>query len=53
MVKSTNEPQDVDQKLASGRAASKPVALTGIVALVIWTVATLIAALLFVVSWLV
>jgi hypothetical protein len=44
--------RDVDQKLASGRPASTPFALTGIVALVIWSTAAVVAAVLFVVIWL-
>jgi len=39
--------RDVDQKLASGRPASTPFALTGIVAIVIWSAAALVAGLMF------
>jgi hypothetical protein len=42
----------VEQELASGRPASTPFALTGIVALVVWGVAAVVAAVLFVVIWL-
>ena len=49
---STDGGRDVDQKLASGRAASTPFALTGIVAIVIWSAAALVAALMFLVIWL-
>jgi hypothetical protein len=49
---STGGGRDVDQKLASGRPASTPFALTGIVAIVIWVAAALVAALIFLVIWL-
>jgi hypothetical protein len=49
---STEGTRDVDQKLASGRPASTPFALTGIVALVIWSTAAMVAAVLFLVIWL-
>lgn len=52
MAESTNEPRDVDQKLASGRPASTPFALTGLVAVVVWSAAAVVAALLFLVIWL-
>jgi hypothetical protein len=42
----------VEQEIASGRKASTPFALTGMVALVVWSVAALIAAILFLVIWL-
>jgi hypothetical protein len=48
----TTEPRDVGQELASGRPASTPFALTGIVALVIWSAAAVVAAVLFLVIWL-
>jgi hypothetical protein len=44
--------RDVEQELASGQRAATPFALTGIVALVIWTAAALVVALLFLVIWL-
>ena len=44
--------RDVEQELASGRRASTPFALTGIVAILIWTVAAAVAAVLFLVIWL-
>jgi hypothetical protein len=49
---STDEPRDVGQELASGRPASTPFALTGIVAIVVWGAAAVVAALLFLVIWL-
>ena len=49
---STGAGRDVDQKLASGRSASTPFALTGIVAIVIWSAAALVAGFLFLVIWL-
>ena len=44
--------RNVEQKLASGRPASTPFALTGIVALVLWAAAAIVAAVLFLVIWL-
>ena len=44
--------RDVEQELASGQPASTPFALTGIVALVLWSVAAIVAAILFLVIWL-
>jgi hypothetical protein len=49
---SPDDARDADQKLASGRPASTPFALTGIVALVIWSTAAIVAAVLFLVIWL-
>jgi hypothetical protein len=49
---STSEPRDVGQELASGRPASTPFALTGIVAIVVWSAAAVVAAVLFLVIWL-
>lgn len=49
---SVGDTRDVDQRLASGRPASTPFALTGIVAIVIWSTAALVAAVLFLVIWL-
>ena len=42
----------VEQEIASGRPASTPFALTGVVALVVWSVAAVVAAALFLVIWL-
>jgi hypothetical protein len=49
---STDEQRNVGQELASGRAASTPFALTGIVAAAIWGAAAMVAAVLFLVIWL-
>jgi hypothetical protein len=49
---STSDERGVEQKLASGRPASTPFALTGIVAIVVWSVAAMVAAVLFLVIWL-
>jgi hypothetical protein len=49
---STGGVRNVEQELASGRPGSTPFALTGIVALVVWSVAALVAAVLFLVIWL-
>jgi hypothetical protein len=49
---STNATRGVEQELASGRPASTPFALTGIVALLVWGVAAVVAAILFLVIWL-
>jgi hypothetical protein len=48
----SSESRDVGQELASGRAASTPFALTGIVAIAIWSAAAVVAAVLFFVIWL-
>lgn len=45
-------PRDVEQELASGQPASTPFALTGIVAVVLWGVAAIVVAILFLVIWL-
>jgi hypothetical protein len=42
----------VEQEIASGRPSLMPFALTGIVAMAIWAVAALVAAVLFLVIWL-
>ena len=45
--------RDEEQQLASGRPSSTPFAVVGIVALVVWAVATLVALAAFLVIWLV
>lgn len=42
----------VEQEIASGRPASTPFALTGMVALVVWGAAAVIVAVVFLVIWL-
>ena len=45
--------RDEEQQIASGRPSATPFALVGVVALVIWSVAAVVAAVAFVVIWLV
>jgi hypothetical protein len=45
--------RDEEQQLASGRPSSTPFAVVGVVALVIWIVVAVVAALAFLVIWLV
>jgi hypothetical protein len=45
--------RDEEQQLASGRPSATPFAVIGVVALVIWAVAAVVAAAAFVVIWLV
>lgn len=45
--------RDQEQQLASGRPSTTPFALVGVVALVLWTIAAVVAAAAFVVIWLV
>ena len=45
--------RDEEQQLASGRPSATPFAMVGVVALVLWAVAAIVAAVAFVVIWLV
>jgi hypothetical protein len=45
--------RDEEQQIASGRPSTTPFALVGVVALVIWVIAAIVAAIAFVVIWLV
>jgi hypothetical protein len=45
--------RDEEQQIASGRPSSTPFAVVGVVALVIWLIAAVFAAVAFVVIWLV
>jgi hypothetical protein len=45
--------RDEEQQSASGRPSSTPFAVVGVVALTIWIVAAVLAAIAFVVIWLV
>jgi len=45
--------RDEEQQIASGRPSTTPFALVGIVAIAIWIVVAVVAAIAFVVFWLV
>jgi hypothetical protein len=45
--------RDEEQQIASGRPSTTPFALVGVVALAIWVIAAVVAAVAFVVIWLV
>jgi hypothetical protein len=45
--------RDEEQQIASGRPSTTPFAVVGIVALTIWAIAAVVAAVAFVVLWLV
>lgn len=45
--------RDEEQQLASGRPSTTPFALVGVVAIAIWIVVAVVAAIAFVVIWLV
>lgn len=46
-------PRDEEQQIASGRPSTTPFAVVGIVAIAIWIVVAVVAAIAFVVIWLV
>jgi hypothetical protein len=45
--------RDEEQQIASGRPSTTPFAVVGIVALTVWAIAAVVAAVAFVVLWLV
>ena len=45
--------RDEEQQIASGRPSGTPFAVVGVVALAVWTIAAVVAAVAFVVIWLV